>query len=45
MYRAWRAVWDAFPEDKIRGMVTRMAAINTLIFEFEGDNCFTVEHW
>ena len=38
--RAWRAEWDAIPQDKIRAMVARMAAINTLIIEFEGDNCF-----
>jgi hypothetical protein len=38
--RAWRAEWDAIPQDKIQAMVARMAAINTLIIEFEGDNCF-----
>jgi hypothetical protein len=38
--RAWRAEWDRIPQDKIRAMVARMAAINTLIIEFEGDNCF-----
>ena len=38
--RAWRAEWDAITQDKIRALVARMAAINTLIIEFEGDNCF-----
>jgi hypothetical protein len=38
--RVWRTEWDWIPQDKIRAMVARMAAINTLIIEFEGDNCF-----
>jgi len=37
---AWRAEWDKFPQDRIRALVTRMAAINTLIIEFEGGNKF-----
>jgi hypothetical protein len=28
------------PQDKIRALVARMAAINTLIIEFEGGNEF-----
>ena len=38
--RAQRAEWDAITQDKIRAIVARMAAINTLIIEFKGDNCF-----
>ena len=38
--RAWRAKWDKFPQDRIRTLVTRQAAINTLIIEFEGGNEF-----
>lgn len=37
---AWRVEWDKFPQDRIRTLVTRMAAINTLIIEFEGGNKF-----
>ena len=38
--RAWRAEWERFPQDKIRALVARMAAINTLIIECEGRNEF-----
>jgi hypothetical protein len=38
--RAWRAEWEQFPQDKIRALVARMAAINTLIIECEGGNEF-----
>ena len=38
--RAWRAEWEKFPQDRIRALVTRMAAINNLIIEFEGGNEF-----
>ena len=36
----WRAKWDKFPQDRIRALVTRQAAINNLIIEFEGGNEF-----
>ena len=38
--RAWRAEWEKFPQERIRALVTRMAAINNLIIEFEGGNEF-----
>jgi hypothetical protein len=38
--RAWRGAWDDFPQDKIRALVARMAAINALIIECEGGNEF-----
>jgi hypothetical protein len=38
--RAWRAEWDNLPQDKIKALVARMAAINTLIIECEGGNEF-----
>jgi hypothetical protein len=38
--RAWRGAWDDFPQDKIRALVARMAAVNTLIIECEGGNEF-----
>jgi hypothetical protein len=38
--RAWRGAWADIPQDKIRALVTRMAAINTLIIEHEGGNEF-----
>lgn len=38
--RAWRGQQDLFPQDKIRALVARMAAINTLIIEYEGGNEF-----
>lgn len=38
--RAWRTEWDRFPQDRICALVTRMAAINTLILECEGRNEF-----
>jgi len=38
--RAWRGQWDLLPQDAIRAMVIRMAAINTLIIEHEGGNEF-----
>jgi hypothetical protein len=38
--RAWRTEWERFPQDKIRALVARMAAINTLIIECEGGNEF-----
>jgi hypothetical protein len=38
--RAWRAEWEKFPQERIRALVTRMAAINSLIIEFEGGNEF-----
>jgi hypothetical protein len=31
--RAWRGQWDLLPQEKIRALVARMAAINTLIIE------------
>jgi hypothetical protein len=33
-------VWDDLPQAKIRALVARMAAINTLIIEHEGRNNF-----
>lgn len=38
--RAWRAEWAALPQDRIRALVARMAAVNTLIIECEGGNEF-----
>jgi hypothetical protein len=38
--RAWRTGWDRFPQDWIRALVARMAAVNTLIIECEGGNEF-----
>ena len=38
--RAWRAEWEKFPQERIRALVVRMAAINNLIIEFEGGNEF-----
>ena len=38
--RAWRGKWDNFPQDKIRALVARIAAINTLIIKCEGRNKF-----
>jgi hypothetical protein len=38
--RAWRGTWDKLSQTKIRALVTRMAAINTLIIEHEGGNEF-----
>jgi len=38
--RAWRAEWEKFPQERIRSLVTRIAAINNLIIEFEGGNEF-----
>jgi hypothetical protein len=38
--RAWRAEWEKFPQERIRALVTRIAAINSLIIEFEGGNEF-----
>ena len=38
--RAWRAEWEKFPQERIRALVTRMAAINNLIIEFKGGNEF-----
>ena len=38
--RAQRAEQDNLSQDKIRALVTRMAAINTLIIEYEGGNEF-----
>jgi hypothetical protein len=38
--RAWRAEWEKFPQERIRALVTRMAAINSLIIEFEGGTEF-----
>lgn len=38
--RAWRAEWDNVHQDKIRAMVARMAAVNTMILECEGGNEF-----
>jgi len=37
---AWRAKWEKFPQDRIRALVIRQAAINSLIIEFEGGNKF-----
>ena len=33
-------MWDNLPQAKIRALVARMAAINTLIIEHEGRNDF-----
>ena len=38
--QAQRGEWDNFPQDKIRTLVARMAAINTLIIKCEGGNEF-----
>ena len=38
--RAWRAKWEKFLQDRICALVTRQAAINNLIIEFEGANEF-----
>ena len=38
--RAWRGQWDLVSQDKMRALVCRMAAINTLIVEYEGGNEF-----
>jgi hypothetical protein len=38
--KAWRGQWDLVPQDKIRALVARMAAVNTLIIECEGGNEF-----
>jgi hypothetical protein len=38
--RAWKDQWNLFSQDKIRALIIRMAAINTLIIECEGRNDF-----
>jgi hypothetical protein len=38
--RAWRAEWESIPIEKIRYLVVRQAAINSLIIECEGGNEF-----
>jgi hypothetical protein len=38
--RVWRGEWDRIPQAKIRALVVRMAAINTLIIECKGGNEF-----
>ena len=38
--KAWRGQWELILQDKIRAMVARMAAINTLVIEYEGGNEF-----
>jgi hypothetical protein len=38
--RVWRVEWEKFPQERICALVTRMAAINNLIIEFEGGNEF-----
>ena len=38
--QAQRGKQDNFPQDKIRALVARMAAINTLIIKCEGENEF-----
>ena len=38
--RAWRGQWDKLSQKKIKWLVARMAAINTLIIEHEGGNGF-----
>jgi hypothetical protein len=38
--RAWRAEWESYSMDKIRFLVIRQAAINTLVLECEGGNEF-----
>ena len=38
--RVWRAEWHNFPQERIRALVVRQAAINTLILECEGGNEF-----
>jgi hypothetical protein len=38
--RAWQGEWAKIPQDKIRAMVARMAAINQLIIDHEGGNEF-----
>ena len=38
--RAQRGEWELFPQERIRALVARMAAINTLIIKNEGGNEF-----
>ena len=38
--KAWRGQQELIPQDKIRAIVARMAAINILIIEHEGGNEF-----
>ena len=38
--RAWKGEWAKIPQDKIRAMVARMAAINQLIIDHKGGNEF-----
>ena len=38
--QAQREAWDDFLQDKIRALVARIAAINTLIIEYKGSNKF-----
>jgi hypothetical protein len=38
--RAWRTEWESYSMDKIRFLVIRQAAINTLVLECEGGNEF-----
>ena len=38
--QAWHAKWESYPIDKIRYLVARQAAINTLVLECEGGNEF-----
>ncbi len=40
----WRGEWDRLSQEKIRAMVARQAAINTLIIEHEGEMNSMVEH-
>ena len=40
MERVQRAKWESYPIDKIRYLVARQAAINTLVLECEGGNEF-----
>jgi hypothetical protein len=38
--RAWRGQWEILPMEKVRAVVARMAAINTLIIKHKGGNEF-----
>ena len=38
--QAQRREWERFPQDKIRALVARIAAINTLIIKCKGGNKF-----
>jgi hypothetical protein len=38
--RVWKGEWAKIPQNKIRAMVARMAAINQLIIDHKGGNEF-----